>query len=207
MSDDHEPKPGKDLRLAWTAQLPDELRKLAAAQTEAEAEEAFDRVDNVAAVQGTLYEAAVPTVALAVALLDECTAVALPWLLDLMAELCLGSDAPEEEARGVTGLADKCRAAILPSYQRFLKLLDTGDETTRYACVDLVGLCALTDPTKVPSALQRLTPLANHNPNIGVRNRAISWLHELGIDDQASPADIVPVSGDNGTNLDLREAE
>ena len=203
MTDNPDPQPWEERRLARAVQLPDALRTLAAARTEADAEEAFDRVDNVAAVQGTLYEAAVPTVALAVALLEECTTVSLPLLLDLLAELCSGSDAPEEVTRGVTGLADKCRAAILPAYQRFLELLDTEDQMIRYSCVDLVGLCALTDPTKMPSAVQRLAPLAAHDPDIGVRNGAINWLRELGIDNHLPNADTVPEACEKGTNEEL----
>lgn len=180
------PQPWDETRLIWTAHLPDALRRLAAARTEAKAEKAFDSVDNVAAVQGTLYEAAVPTVALAVDLLNECTPVALPWLLELMAELCLGSDAPEEQERGVIGLAEKCRATVLPAYHRFLGLLDSEDRRTRYSCVDLVGLCALTDPTMVTSAVQGLTPLANHDPDSGVRNLATVWLREFGVNREFS---------------------
>ncbi len=155
--------------------VPAALVALASATSEAEAREAYWRIDNTVVVQGTLHEAAVATTASAVAMLPGCNPSGRASLLELLVQLGAGEPAPTEEAR----LHDACVAELRAGMAIFVRLLEHGTPDEVCLCVDLLGICAREDAHLRPRVRWYFERLLATHPAEGLRNLVADWLQEL----------------------------
>lgn len=94
-----------------STRVPDSLRKLISAEDEDKAEGFYWELENVVVVQGQLYEAAPPVVAVLMAsLVDGVPEGAYGWVLELLLQCVAGESDEEAVERGNPHLGDDCRA-------------------------------------------------------------------------------------------------
>jgi hypothetical protein len=158
-----------------SARVPDALVELASASTEEQADAAYWRIDNVVVVQGTLYEAAVPTTACLVALLPKCNNVVRERVLELLVQLGSGESAPNVDV----DVAAECRREILLGYCEYAHLLESGEDRERVHAVDLMGLCATADPTLGGRVKWYFRRSLEGERDAGVRVLLNNWIVEL----------------------------
>ncbi len=93
------------------ARIPDAVRRLLLADTEATAEEAYWELDNRVVVQGQLFEAAKYVVPVLLAgLAGRLSTPARRAVADLLVEICSGAPDASEVALGENQLDQECRA-------------------------------------------------------------------------------------------------
>ncbi len=99
------------------ATVPDAVDALANATSEAEAEAAYWRLDNVVVLQGSVYEAAIAVLDSIVRLLVAGPEVARRWCLELLLQIAAGWTEPaeaERTARDLAGEAQQTLRALVP---------------------------------------------------------------------------------------------
>jgi hypothetical protein len=133
------------VQVGTAERIPEALLDLASAQSDADAERAYWKVDNHVVVQGALYPAAIATASCAVALLPYCSFAGRAWLLELLVQLGNGETAPEAEATGDSNLQSRCAHECLAALAFYGHLLEHGSNAERFHAVDLLGICALED--------------------------------------------------------------
>lgn len=112
--------------------IPSALLDLSHAQTEAEAENAYWRLDNRIIVQGQLFEAAEYVIEpLLAALTGELSVHAKRAMCDLFIEICGGVPDQSEAALGNNELGERSRAAIRAGLLLVYSLLNDLDEGVR----------------------------------------------------------------------------
>lgn len=114
------------------ADLPQALADLWAATSASEAGDAYWRIDNVAIVQGELYEAALPTLEV---LLSMAATIppgpARASVAELIQQIIFGEPRSSEIALGNTDLAIKCRALASGAIWIFYAWLSDSDSDVR----------------------------------------------------------------------------
>jgi hypothetical protein len=157
-------------------QVPAALRALQEASVDEEAERAYWRIDNTVVLQGALYEAALPTITCGLVILQRCTPVARPWILELLVQLGGGKPAPDEVALGNTELRNLCLVELARGEAVYFDLLENGSECERRHCVDLLGLCATRDPLLRERVLWYFRKLLTLNISEGLAGLIDNWI-------------------------------
>ena len=159
--------------------VPRALTALASASTEAEARDAYWRIDNTVVVQGALYEAAVATAACAVVMLHVCSAPGRPRLLELLVQLGSGEPAPSELQAGNADIQERCMMELLRGVSTYFHLLESGSNREREHCVDLLGLCCGLDASLLPRTRWYFERLLASGMDEGGGQLVNNWLEEL----------------------------
>lgn len=159
--------------------VPTALAKLQAATSEEEATDAYWEIDNTVVVQGSLYEAALPTAACAVLALHPCTTVARPFLLELLAQLGMGSPDPSEIEAGNAQLQTQCVQQLSRGVAMYFEILRSGTEDERPWCVDLLGLCVRADASLRAQVLWHFERLLSESVSDGLRELVENWKLEF----------------------------
>jgi hypothetical protein len=152
--------------------VPNALRALASATTEAEAEAAYWRLDNVVVVQAYVFEAGEYVIRpLAQILATYPSNLVARNVLDLLIELT-GSDVdPSDLSQGSTARVLSCRSRVREALATIYQLLSSVDPRVRYSALELLEHV---EPDK-----QRLLSLLNTiratDADEKVRERA-SWI-------------------------------
>lgn len=125
------------------ADLPDALRRLAAARTTAEARTACWEIDNVVVIQGRLSQSAAAVVSCLMHSLVTAAPPARDEIISLIASLASGyEDHVDIGLVGPVSLAD-IRQEVARGFVFFTELLES---TGHAGCIELVAICGLTDP-------------------------------------------------------------
>jgi hypothetical protein len=149
--------------------VPNAFRRLIAAQTEADADQAYWMLDNRVVVQGSLFEASEKlTPPLLAALQLDLSPAARHGVVELLTEIALGGPDPSEVALGNSGLADASRAAIRGGLSTIYRLLEDPDPRVRDAAIHVLDAVEL-DRQRLSAAA---APIARSDPDDGVRQSA-----------------------------------
>ncbi|MFH8474835.1 hypothetical protein [Streptomyces sp. NPDC018000] len=122
-----------------SGKVPDALRRLFGAADEDEATEAYWGLENVVVVQGQLRDAALPVVPVLLAgLLDELSADARDFVLELLWQIVLGESDEDEVAVGRADLGDRCREAARTGLWLVYRELGTRRRETAEAILERI---------------------------------------------------------------------
>lgn len=158
--------------------VPDAIAKLARATTSREAYRHYWRIDNTVVVQGAVYEAALPTLAIALLELPTCTRFGLGPMLELVCQICWGDAAPSEVERGNAGLVDACNAKLRATASTIYSLAPRIDEDSLCDYADV--LFTLVEISSDPAlALWHAWTLANQFPDTRTARNIARWSLEL----------------------------
>ena len=134
--------PWSSLREAngFAAGIPSALRELLSAQTPAEVEEAYWRVENHVVVQGQLFEAAVATTqVLTAALVDEGRPGHVRiGILELLFQMVSGEAHESATARGAADLGEQCRSAAREGLWILYRELIAGEAAAAREVLDVI---------------------------------------------------------------------
>ncbi|MDP9023785.1 MAG: hypothetical protein M3N13_00230 [Candidatus Eremiobacteraeota bacterium] len=130
------------------ADIPAALIDLCHATTDAEADKAYWRIDNVVVVQGRLFEAAAATATCILTCLPGTVGIARTRLLELLVQLGNGEPDPSELALGNVTLSDVVRRELTRAFSFYAYLIQSGlhdsNETECLIhCIDLLLVCSL----------------------------------------------------------------
>ncbi|MDB5070056.1 MAG: hypothetical protein JWM87_1167 [Candidatus Eremiobacteraeota bacterium] len=129
--------------------VPDAIERMRTASSIAESSAAYWQIDNVVVVQGSLYEAALPTTACLVSALPSCSIVSRPHFLELLFQLGNGTPDPSEVALGNEQIAESCRFELVRDYGVYVNILEDSVNSDRqtevHHCLDLLLLCVFAD--------------------------------------------------------------
>lgn len=160
--------------------VPEALYALLRASTEKEAQDAHMIVDSTVAVEGALYEAAVPTATCLLTVLQRCTAVARPHVLEILVQLGSGEPAPSYiMAGGAQKLQERCQDELRKGVVIYLSILESGTEKERTFCVDLLGLCCQRDASLAPRVAWYFEKLLTEAVGEGLKDMAATWLRAV----------------------------
>jgi hypothetical protein len=162
-----------------SAGVPEGLRALAEATSREAAEAAYWKVDNVVVLQGSLFEAAVAATSALLMVLQTCSNVARPLVLELLVQIGSGEPDPSELAAGMGDLQTRCIQELQRGMALFAYLLEHGTEDEQASCVDLLGLCAQDDFDLRPQVLYLLKRGSSDAGSGAVRKLAETWLSQL----------------------------
>lgn len=170
-------------RIDWSRlradRVPEALRALEKAENDQEASRAYSTIESAVAAQGALYEAAVPTTACLISVLQRCTPVARPYILELLVQLGTGEPAPSEIMAGAQGLQERCKDELAKGFCIYLNALEDGSEKERTLCIDLLGLCAQQDPVVGPRVTWYLQKLLSEPISSSLKDLAATWLRAV----------------------------
>lgn len=128
--------------------LPQAVRELAAADTDAAAQHAYWQIDNEVVVQGELHEAAEPLLQVLLSLVG---CMSSPFgrrsVVELIQQIVCSEVRESERILGNSAIADRCRAAAVEAVWMFYSWLSEGD-------TDIVE-CALLIIDAVDTRLER----------------------------------------------------
>ncbi|MCK6590078.1 MAG: hypothetical protein HUU21_01245 [Polyangiaceae bacterium] len=155
--------------------VPEALRALHCAASDQEASLAYSSIESAVVAQGALYEAAVPTTACLISVLQRCTPAARPYILELLVQLGTGEPAPSEIMAGAHGLQDRCKVELAKGFCIYLNILEDGSEKERTLCIELLGLCAQQVPSVAPRVTWYLQKLVSEPISTGLKDLAITW--------------------------------
>jgi hypothetical protein len=114
--------------------VPTALADLSQATSDESAENAYWRIDNEVIVQGELYQAALPTLEVLLALASKVSSgPARRWLAELVQQIVCGQTHESETAAGNGDLAVRCRASAQQALWLFYGWLSDVDRDVR-AC-------------------------------------------------------------------------
>jgi hypothetical protein len=148
-----------DLAALRTADVvPRAIEQLLESTNEDDARIAFELINNNVVVQGAILEAAPPTAACLVIALTCCSPIARINILELLNDLCGGNVSPQEEAEGYP-LQHKCLQEIRKGFATYLYFLQYGTLPERRQCVDLLDMCAESDPSLAEQVVWHLGKL------------------------------------------------
>jgi hypothetical protein len=168
------------LRASRTARdVPSAINALLGASNEEDADRAYWKIDNVVVVQGSLFEAAIPTTACLLVGLVQCNEIARPRVLELLVQLTAGEDSPEEVKLGRQGIAEECARMLRLAAGTFLSLLEYGTEEEQGYCIDLLGLCARQDVTLRAQIRFYFKRFLDRAPPRGLSQLVESWMNEI----------------------------
>jgi hypothetical protein len=132
--------------MASASDVPRMISQLLTAATEHEARLVFDYIENNIVVQGRLFQSAPPTAACLVIVLPFSPPMARLVILELLNHLCGGNVSPEEEEAGYP-LQQQCLVEVRKGLTSYLYLLQHGSNGERRECIDLLDMCAESDPS------------------------------------------------------------
>jgi hypothetical protein len=154
------------------ATVPDAIRQLLAAESDADADRAYWRLDNTVVVQGQLFEAALALVpVLLAAATGSLSPLARVRLLDLVVEIASGAPDESEREHGNGTLGRDCRLALGEGLWLMYATLASDDERLRERAVQIVYA---TDPDRARLAIV-LDDLMANDPAAGVRDAAVEF--------------------------------
>lgn len=159
--------------------VPEALRALAGAANDQEASRAYSIIESAVAAQGALYEAAVPTTACLIGVLQQCTPAARPYVLELLVQLSTGEPAPSEIMAGAQGLQERCQSELTRGFAVYLTRLEDGNERERTLCIDLLGLCAQKDAALKPRVTWYLSKLLSEPISSELKDLTNTWLRAV----------------------------
>jgi hypothetical protein len=166
--------------MSGASSVPNAFETLQAATDDDIARQAYWRIDNHVIVQGALYEAALPTTRCACHLLSECTQTSRVYMLELLVQLCTGEVDPSEISKGNEQLAKNCRAQLIYIVETLFQILETGHETERIHCVDLLGIvCCEVDRRLVSRTDFYFNQLLHLDAGAALQRHVSNWLKEL----------------------------
>lgn len=153
----------ESLRYNWTSlqamisasDAPWMINRLITAKDEHDVNAVFDYINNNIVVQGRLFESAPPTAACLVIVLPFSPPVARLTILELLNHLCGGNVSPEEEEAGYP-LQQKCLEEVKKGLTSYLYLLQYGSIHERRECIDLLDMCAESDPSLIDQVIWHL---------------------------------------------------
>ena len=151
--------------------VPRMIFQLLTATNEHEAGAVFDYIENNIVVQGRLFEAAPPTVGCLVIALPFSPPVARIAILELLNHLCGGNVSREEEEAGYP-LRGKCLQEMRKGVAIYLYLLQYGSNEERRECIDLLDMCAESDPSLIEQVVWHLVKLKEQHSNTDLDNLA-----------------------------------
>ena len=170
-------------RIDWSRlradRVPEALRALMKAANDQEASRAYSSIESAVAAQGALYESAVPTTASLISVLQRCTPVARPYILELLVQLGTGEPAPSEIMAGAQGLQERCQDELAKGFCIYLNVLEDGTEKERTFCVDLLGLCCQRDASLAPRVAWYFEKLLTEPVGEGLKDMAATWLRAV----------------------------
>jgi hypothetical protein len=144
---------------------------------------AYWQIDNLALVQGSLYEAALPTAACLVVALQTCSPIARPKLLELLAQIGLGTPDPSEIQAGNKNLLVDCIREIRKGAAVYLYYLQHGNRDERLHCIDLLGICAGADSDLRDQVLWYLKRQQQEEQDPAASKLITNWIADIqGID-------------------------
>jgi hypothetical protein len=159
--------------------VPEALRALMNAASDQEASRAYSSIESTVAAQGALYESAVPTTACLLSVLQRCTPVARPYVLELLVQLGTGEPAQSEIIAGAQGLQERCREELAKGFCIYINVMEDGTEKERTLCIELLGLCAQLDPLVGPRVTWYLSKLLSEPISTGLRDLTSTWLRAV----------------------------
>lgn len=175
------------IRIPWmtyrgaeaTERLPEVLLQLQDASTIAEAEQASSLIEMTVVVQGSLYEAAVPTVICLLSMIQRTTDAARPFMLELLVLIASGEPADSEKENGNARVAETCMREIARGTALYAHLLEYGRGAERLHCIDLLGLCAQRDRSLKERVRWMYRRVLQYENNERIREFLEYWLREL----------------------------
>jgi hypothetical protein len=159
--------------------IPEALYALLRAKTEKEATDAHTIIDATAVVEGALYEAAVPTTACLLSVLQGCLPVARPHVLEILVQLGTGEPAQSETMAGAQKLQQRCQDELCKGVAIYLSILESGSDKERTFCVDLLGLCGQRDASLVPRIVWYYEKLLTEPVGEGLKDLTATWLRAV----------------------------
>lgn len=159
--------------------VPGALEALASASSDAEARDAYWKIDNTVVVQGALYEAAVATAACTTVVLHRCHPPARARALELLVQLGSGDTAPSEHEVGDSDIRERCLAELLSGFSLYVHLLEDGTRAEKGHCVDLLGLCCSADQSLCARVTWHLKKLLEVGVDDAVAQLTRGWLEQL----------------------------
>lgn len=170
----------RNLRAAQSAaHVPAAIMQLVDAKTSEDAQRAYWRIDNVVVVQGALYEAALPTTKCATIALAASGASGRTMLLELLVQLGSGVPDQTEIALGNHHIQSKCRLELCRAASLYFHYLQSGCAEDKMHCVDLLGLCALSDASLAGQVVWHLSEFLTHDISNNVRLLVENWIGDL----------------------------
>jgi len=159
--------------------VPFDLERLALATDSKAAEHAYWCIDNVVVVQGALYESAVATVPCVLSVLQQCTDIARPFLLELLMILSHGEASLDEIAVGNTTIAQDCLREVCRGIALYFDLLEHGTREEQLWCVDILSKCCDYDSSLKPRVVWWFHWLLQHDLEPDQRSIIMNSLGDL----------------------------
>ena len=117
--------------------VPDALESLRTSTNEHEASEAYWRLDNFVIIQGSLFDAALPTAACLVTLVGITSGIAREKMIELLEQISSG-----EAQDGKKNLKAEISSEICRAFTVYVGLLQYGSDLERELCLNLIVVCA-----------------------------------------------------------------
>jgi hypothetical protein len=159
--------------------VPSALETLARTTSQNEAEKAYWQIDNVVVVQGMLFDAAVPVISCLLSVLQICSDVARPFVMELLVQIGSGEPAPSEIEVGNVHLSEICLRELCHGTAIYFDILENGTSDEQLHAVDLLGLCASYDKSLKPRVIWWLNWLLSQELKEHFRNLVQNLLTEL----------------------------
>ncbi len=159
--------------------IPKAMIDLAIATNDEDANKAYWKIDNTAVVQGALYEVAEPTITCLLALLQACTNLARPYILELLVQLASGEAHPSEIEAGNKYLEKNCLRELSRGVAIYFDVIEKGLDKEKIYCVDLLGLCCDYDSSLKPRVIWWFNDLLSENHEPGNQKLIKNWISEL----------------------------
>ena len=130
-----------------------ELRKLAAATSDGDAELAFRRIEAATLDLGRLSESSAAVASCLVHALWRCSNEAEGYILELLSLIAAGDDDyPESESLGDVSYAE-CMRSVELGFPAYCEVLERStDESRIVSSIDLVSLCGVSNSSLKPAA-------------------------------------------------------
>ncbi|HEY3324959.1 MAG TPA: hypothetical protein VGP72_31185 [Planctomycetota bacterium] len=158
------------LRSATSAKdVPTSIMWLKNADSAENAEKAYWRIDNEVVVQGSLYEAALPTATCLVLALQDCTESARPRIIELLVQLGSGEASPIEIAAGNAELKRLCMVELCRGASAYFAATEIAAADWVYLCVDVLSICVDVDQGLKPRVAWYFNRLLSRNVHPDVR--------------------------------------
>ncbi|MCZ2341661.1 MAG: hypothetical protein LC104_07670 [Bacteroidales bacterium] len=160
------------------AHVPSALIALCEAQSREQAEREYWRIDNHVMLQGSLFEASLPTASCAVIGVASCTDHGLNWLLELLVQIAHGYESEQILASSYANFKIACLMEISKGYGWYLANLRSLDIETVMHCVDLVGYSSEVLDSR-NQAISHLLQLEAATQEAGLQELIKNWIEEL----------------------------
>lgn len=160
--------------------IPDAIFSLLKASSEDEANKAYWQIDQVAVFQGRLYDIAVPVTICLLNVLQRCSDIVRPYILELLVQLGSGEPDSDSFKAGDSSLLDKVMHELCFGVAIYFDILENGSEKERGFCIDLIGLCCDYDNSLKKRTIWWFNNLLFQDLSPQVRKLIENWKEEFG---------------------------